>query len=283
MLTIEYIILILLYTSLSISLIFQWLCYKKNMESLESIGFTSSVLLLVISISLSPLLPTESTTNVFTLWCMILIALTTFLQTLREQKHKIPKIYKTVHVGISIALSVFLFPGKVLGYMQPVQFLIVAFLIISIVVSMAITHQTKPIKQFQHIEKSNKIFAIIFLILVPIYLITHYFFENEYGQFQIGFLLYFALIALAVRKIYDDLQRLSLIKSKLDPREQQLKNYGLTQREQEVASLILKGLTYQDITAKLFISLPTVKTHTSNIYKKCKVRNRNEFYHLLTD
>lgn len=283
MLTIEYIILILLYTSLIISLIFQWLCYKKKMENLETITFTTSILLLVISISLSPILSKENTTNIYTLLCMILIAATTFLQTLKEQKHNIPKIYKKVHIGISIALTLFVILCNTLDYMKFSQFIVVAFLIISIVFSMVVTQQTKPLRQFLHNEKSNKIFAIVFLILVPIYLITHYFFENEFGQFQIGFLLYFALIALVVRKIYDDLQRLSLIKSKLNPKDQQLENYGLTQREQEVAKLLLEGLTYQDITSKLFISLPTVKTHTSKIYKKCKVKNRNELSHLLTD
>lgn len=282
MLTIEYLILILLYTSLTISLIFQWLCYKRKMETLETITFTISILLLVISISISPLLPKENTTNIFTMLCMILISLTTVLQTLKEQKHNIPNIYKNAHISISIALSLFVLMCKAFDYMQFAQFIVVAFLIISIVTSMIITRQTKTVRQFQHIEKSNKIFAIVFLTLVPIYLITHYCFDNKFGQFQIGFLLYFALIALAVRKTYDDLQRLSLIQSRLNPKDQQLENYGLTQREKEVAKLLLEGLTYKDITSKLFISLPTVKTHSSNIYRKCSVKNRNELAYLIT-
>ena len=113
MLTVEYIILVLLYTSLTISLFFQWLCYKKKMEHLETITFTISILLLVISISLSPLLPKENTTNIYTLVCMTLIGLTTFLQTLREQKHNISKIYKKVHIGISIALTLLIIIAKV--------------------------------------------------------------------------------------------------------------------------------------------------------------------------
>ncbi|WP_185152547.1 LuxR C-terminal-related transcriptional regulator [Fulvivirga aurantia] len=57
----------------------------------------------------------------------------------------------------------------------------------------------------------------------------------------------------------------------------------MTQREQEIATLLFEGLTYQDITHKLHISLPTVKTHTSNIYKKCSVKNRHELSRLLSD
>ncbi|WP_052444778.1 helix-turn-helix transcriptional regulator [Flammeovirga sp. OC4] len=161
------------------------------------------------------------------------------------------------------------------------QWAVVVFLIISVVISMWLQRQTKPIQQFQHLEKSNRIFALTFLILIPIYLIFHYAFEKEYQQFQIGFLMYIAFSALAVRKIYDDLQRLSLIQKDSSPNEQQFKNYSLTKREQEIASLLHKGVTYQKIADQLFISLPTVKTHTSNIYKKCGVKTRNELSNLL--
>lgn len=282
MLTIEYIILILLYTSLTISLIFQWLCYKKKMENLETIAFTSSLLLLVISISISPLLPEEDTTNVYTLFCMVLIAVTTFLDTWSQQKHTIPAVFRKVHVGIAIVLVVSLFAAKLYENMSLVQNVIVGYLIISVVVSMVVNQQTAPIKQFKHFEKSNKVFAFAFFILVPTYLIIHYFFEKELGQFQIGFLLYFAFIALAVRKISDDLQRLSLINNKLDLKEQKFENYGLTPREKEIAMFLLKGVTYQEIADSLFISLPTVKTHSSKIYKKCSVKSRTELIYLLT-
>jgi DNA-binding NarL/FixJ family response regulator len=55
----------------------------------------------------------------------------------------------------------------------------------------------------------------------------------------------------------------------------------LTKREQEIATLLTKGITYKEISESLFISMPTVKTHTSNIYKKCGVKNRSELTALL--
>ncbi len=48
----------------------------------------------------------------------------------------------------------------------------------------------------------------------------------------------------------------------------------LTVREQEILGLISVGQSNQDISDKLFISLSTVKTHISNIYKKINTTNR---------
>ncbi|MBB6461855.1 response regulator transcription factor [Flammeovirga kamogawensis] len=252
------------------------------MEKRETIGLTISLILLLISMGISPLLPAEKTTTISTLLCMILVAIATFLDTLSQQKHSISSLFKKIKIALSIALAVIVIVSKFMGPMVFAQWAVVGFLITSIVISMLITSQTKPIQQFQHMEKSNRVFALTFLILVPVYLIFHYAFEEEYQQLQIGFLLYFAFIALAVRKIYDDLQRLSLLKKDLSPNEQHFKNYALTAREQEVATLLHKGMTYQNIADQLFISLPTVKTHASNVYKKCGVKTRNELVNLLT-
>ena len=47
----------------------------------------------------------------------------------------------------------------------------------------------------------------------------------------------------------------------------------LTQREKEILILIVKGFSNQQIAEQLFISIPTVKTHRSNILAKCDVKN----------
>jgi LuxR family maltose regulon positive regulatory protein len=48
----------------------------------------------------------------------------------------------------------------------------------------------------------------------------------------------------------------------------------LSPRELEVLELLASGLTNLEITQKLFISLPTVKSHARNIYGKLGVHNR---------
>lgn len=50
----------------------------------------------------------------------------------------------------------------------------------------------------------------------------------------------------------------------------------ITKREKEVLSLISKGLTYNEISRMLAMSLHTTNTHIKNIYKKLRVRSRGE-------
>jgi DNA-binding NarL/FixJ family response regulator len=47
----------------------------------------------------------------------------------------------------------------------------------------------------------------------------------------------------------------------------------LTHREKEILTFIVKGYSNQEIADQLFISMPTVKTHRSNILAKCEVKN----------
>lgn len=52
--------------------------------------------------------------------------------------------------------------------------------------------------------------------------------------------------------------------------------FGLTPREREVLSLMVKGLNNTDIAAALVVSLSTVKHHVSNIFTKMGVASRVE-------
>jgi DNA-binding NarL/FixJ family response regulator len=63
--------------------------------------------------------------------------------------------------------------------------------------------------------------------------------------------------------------------------ERVFSKYNISQREQEIIRLILKGKTNKDIENKLFISLKTVKSHIYNIYQKLGVKNRLELIHLI--
>jgi DNA-binding NarL/FixJ family response regulator len=50
----------------------------------------------------------------------------------------------------------------------------------------------------------------------------------------------------------------------------------LSQREQQILSLLSKGLRYKEIADKLFVSTETVRTHIRNIYQKLQVNSRTE-------
>lgn len=52
--------------------------------------------------------------------------------------------------------------------------------------------------------------------------------------------------------------------------------YDLSNREKEVADLLIKGLSNMEISDQLFISVNTVKTHSRNVYQKTETANRTE-------
>jgi DNA-binding NarL/FixJ family response regulator len=56
--------------------------------------------------------------------------------------------------------------------------------------------------------------------------------------------------------------------------------FDLTQREREILQLLIEGLLYKEIGAKLEISPNTVKKHVINIYNKLHVNSRAQALHL---
>jgi len=51
---------------------------------------------------------------------------------------------------------------------------------------------------------------------------------------------------------------------------------GITRQEIEVLKLLSQGMTNKQISARLEISVQTVKNHATSIYKKLKVANRTQ-------
>lgn len=55
-----------------------------------------------------------------------------------------------------------------------------------------------------------------------------------------------------------------------------LDSLGISKREYEVLELMARGLSNQEIADKLFVSLNTVKTHSSNLFLKLEVGRRTQ-------
>lgn len=55
-----------------------------------------------------------------------------------------------------------------------------------------------------------------------------------------------------------------------------LEKYRLSKREYEVLMLIAAGYSNQEIAEKLYVSLNTVKTHSSNLFLKLDVKRRTQ-------
>lgn len=58
--------------------------------------------------------------------------------------------------------------------------------------------------------------------------------------------------------------------------ETELQRFGISKREHEVLELMAQGLTNQQIADKLFVSVNTIKTHTSNLFLKLEVSRRTQ-------
>lgn len=280
---IEIILLIVTYTLLIISLVFQYICYKKNIEFIETIAFTISLLLLVISFTASyffGLSKETASVPIPVLISMVLVGLTTPINILKDREHKIPDFWRKALIVVSSLLIAIIIICYFLSAITYAEYLVIPFVGISVTSSMLLIRATKPIKRFSHKDKIERIIAMIFLIVVPLCLIGE-FYISEYYSLKMGFVLPLAFIILTAGKIWDDWERLSLLKSNTGVSEQQLRNYMLTPREKEIAICLAKGMTYKQIAEQLYIAIPTVKTHSSNIYKKCGVKNKNELTYLL--
>ena len=58
--------------------------------------------------------------------------------------------------------------------------------------------------------------------------------------------------------------------------EPELQRLGISKREYEVLELMAQGLSNQEIADKLFVSLNTIKTHSSNLFVKLDARRRTQ-------
>ncbi|GAB3910859.1 response regulator transcription factor [Larkinella knui] len=58
--------------------------------------------------------------------------------------------------------------------------------------------------------------------------------------------------------------------------EDELAKIGLSKRELEVLQLMAEGLSNQEIASRLYVSLNTVKTHSSKVLEKLDVKRRTQ-------
>ena len=58
--------------------------------------------------------------------------------------------------------------------------------------------------------------------------------------------------------------------------EEGLRQLGISKREHEVLELIANGHSNQEIADKLFVSINTIKTHSSNLFLKLEASRRTQ-------
>lgn len=58
--------------------------------------------------------------------------------------------------------------------------------------------------------------------------------------------------------------------------DKELDALGLSKRELEVLQLMAEGLSNQEIASRLYLSLSTIKTHSSKVFEKMDVKRRTQ-------
>lgn len=187
--------------------------------------------------------------------------------------------------AIAILVSVFLIADFYYKFFNYSETVLSAFVGISVIYSMLVIMTSKPSLLVLHREKIEKRTAKIFIVLLP--LLSILFISNHFLNFLDTNLLDGAIIiplivfGLGLSKLLDDIKRLSLFRSDNRLDGSYLSRFGITDREMEVVNLLVKGKTYKEISEVLFISIPTVKSHVTNIYGKMEIRNKVELINLI--
>lgn len=286
----ELILLFLAYSIGLVTIIIQVICYRKKMEHLETIVFAGSFLLLIVLLTaqgLSSFFSEEIARQLDPLlsWALLLLGLTTALNIHREREFTFRQGGNKTLYGIFGVTGGIVLALQIMGKSDLAESIAMGAMLLAIAWSMGLVLMTSPSMMVRHrnqIERYTSwgFFALV-IILTSIGL-TERFLPGSGISIPDGpYILALIFIFLSVNKIWDDLRRLSLLTSSQELNPHVISNLGISPREQEVMSLLITGKSYQQIADELFISLPTVKTHVSNIYRKVGVRNKIELINQL--
>jgi DNA-binding CsgD family transcriptional regulator len=285
------IILLILAYSLGIAtLIVQIVCFLKDLEYKETILFTIIFLCLIIASTFQSFVNTENplllyiqelATNILTVGFAISIPINIH----KERVDKYRNIRNSIVITIGTIVTIFVIMIHSFNKSFLAILIVSIHLFLSVVYSMLFLLLTKPGVLIQFREKSERKIAVIVLVIMMfsaiLFMVNAEKFTLKLMQQNGGIILAIICIVLSVSKIPSDIKKLVQSEKTFAPDENILEKFGLTQREQEVLKLLIAGKTYKEIAAQLFISLPTVKTHVSNIYSKANVRNRLELSNLI--
>lgn len=280
---VELILLLLAYSIGLITIIIQLICYRKKMENLVTILFAASFLFLIVVLTaqglgnmysnrvgqiLEPLLS----------WAMLFLGLTTALNIHQERIFGIRNPADKLVIGLFVMAGITVLILQLVGEIVMSQLIASVIMFAAIAWGMGLVLATKPAMSIHHrnqIERQTSwLFFGLVILLAGLYLAQEFFPQTGLRLPDGPYIVSLFFIFLCIGKILDDLKRLSLLSDQQPINPHMITNLGISPRETEVMDLLMKGSSYQQIADQLFISLPTVKTHVSNIYRKAGVSNK---------
>jgi DNA-binding CsgD family transcriptional regulator len=123
----------------------------------------------------------------------------------------------------------------------------------------------------------NLLIAVLMIVVASIYdlldaLVLHYSLHlTSYGMVAFALSVTFMLFRISAIKNRELKEKSALLEKATNPasaREKAFKSYGLTEREKEIARLMVEGFNNNDIGERLFLSNSTIAFHVTNIFRK---------------
>ncbi len=137
-------------------------------------------------------------------------------------------------------------------------------------------------------HKETIMYAIAMAILLIVLRFLEYkllILQNEFG-FYVGIIaLFFTVLGIwASNKLTSPkvktviVEKEIIVQKRVDftINEAEVNNRKISKRELEVLELMAQGLSNQEIASRLFVSLNTIKTHSSNLFQKLEVKRRTQ-------
>lgn len=119
-------------------------------------------------------------------------------------------------------------------------------------------------------------FSLAALIFLLKYLEYRMFVRDLSIEFYVGIVaLMFTILGVWVGQRFTR-QKVVMVGPDFVLNENELLRLNISKREYEVFQLMAEGLSNKEIADKLFVSLNTIKTHTSNIFLKLEVNRRTQ-------
>jgi len=283
-------LLILAYTIGTATIVVQIICYLKQIEYIETILLSVSFLTVILITTLQEsglLLNPDSVyqNSIFSSVMFIIFSTTIPVNVHRERIVRYAKLRNLLLMAITLIFLIIIVALHLDRALKEVNIIIAIYLNFSILYSMSTVLLSKPSVLISRREKQERFTAVIIgismLLAVPLKLIV---FRKELWHDFIFYSPYFLsaiCIFLCLFKLPDDIRRLFLFSVRSEIDVSQLEKYHITAREAEVLKLLVQGISYREIGNRLFISMPTVKTHVTSIYKKLNVKNKVELSNLL--
>lgn len=141
----------------------------------------------------------------------------------------------------------------------------------------------QKLKQHKEIITYGVAMALLLLLLRLVeykFLILQHEFEIYAGIIAILFLLFGIWLSSKIRKPKVETvvieKEIKIFQNDFIINERAISSLRISNRELEVLNLMAKGLSNQEIADSLFVSLNTIKTHTSNLLEKLDAKRRTQ-------